>query len=140
MKKTTYLISLLMFISFFNTCGQIGNHEHKEVESMNLNSIKNNIVKQAFEAWQQGDSKLWFSFFTNDAQLYDDGKLRDFNNFSTNAIGEEWFTSLDKVENEGLSIYRKIHTKKWGDFKTYFKFYINDKEKIYRLEIGQADY
>ena len=45
-----------------------------------------------------------------------------------------------QVENEGLTLYGKFHSDKWGNFKTYFKFHINSSNKIYRLEIGQADY
>ncbi|TPN87204.1 hypothetical protein [Aquimarina algicola] len=140
MKTTIYSIYILMMVSFFSACGQQENRERKGATSTDVDMITNNTIKQAFEAWQRGNSKLWLSFFTKDARLYDDGKLRDFHKFSTHAIGEEWFISLDKIEDNGLSIYGKIHTKKWGDFKTYFKFRINDQGKIYRLDIGQADY
>ena len=50
---------------------------------MNTTILTNHVVKDAFNAWQQGDSKLWLSYFTGDAKLVDDGHLRDFKKFST---------------------------------------------------------
>ncbi|MFT3681848.1 MAG: hypothetical protein QM791_16365 [Ferruginibacter sp.] len=107
---------------------------------MDTSKLTNATVKAALEAWQNGDSKSWLSFFTADAVLYDDGSPRDFKRFSSHAIGHERFTSIDKVENNGLDIYGKFHSDQWGDFKTYFKFHINTDGKITRLDIGQASY
>lgn len=50
---------------------------------------------------------MFLSFFTNNATLYDDGSPRDFEGFVKDACGNEKFTSIDKVENNGLSI--RIH-------------------------------
>ncbi|WP_265131081.1 nuclear transport factor 2 family protein [Chryseobacterium oranimense] len=105
---------------------------------MDTNKITNNTVKEAFEAWQKGDSQLWLYFFTPDAKLLDDGNPRDFIKFSTNAIGHERFTSIDLVEDNGQSVYGQFHSDTWGNFRTYFKFHINSAGKIYLLEIGQA--
>ncbi len=79
-------------------------------------------------------------FFTADAKLFDDGNVRNLKKFSTEAIGHERFLSIDKVEDNGLSIYGHFHSDTWGDFKTYFKFHVNTNGKIDKLEIGQADY
>jgi hypothetical protein len=116
-----------------------GNNNYQKITNMDTSKITNPIVKAAFQAWQQGNSTWWTSCFTNDAQLLDDGHPRDFHKFSTQAIGHERFTSIDKVEDNGLSIYGKFHSDTWGNFKTYFKFHINNNNKIYKLEIGQAD-
>jgi hypothetical protein len=102
--------------------------------------LSNPTVKAAFQAWQEGDSTLWLSYFTADAQLLDDGHPRNFSNFSTEAIGHERFTSIDIVKDSGRSIYGQFHSDTWGDFKTYFKFHLDANSKIYKLEIGQADY
>lgn len=124
-----------------SACGQrYQNHKHQNATEMNTEKINNEIVKSAIEAWQQGDSELWLSFFTEDATLLDDGHIRNFKNFSTKAIGTERFTSIDNVEDNGLSIYGQFHSDTWGDFKTYFKFHINKERKIWQLEIGQASY
>ncbi|WP_242696492.1 hypothetical protein [Longitalea luteola] len=107
---------------------------------MDTSKLSNPIVRSAFEAWQKGDSPLWLSHFTKDAQLLDDGRPRDFQKFSTRAIGTERFTSVDIVKDSGRSVYGKFHSDTWGNFKTYFKFHIDANNKIYKLEIGQADY
>lgn len=107
---------------------------------MDTNKLKNSIVHAALDAWQKGDSKLWLSYFTPGVKLFDDGHPKDFHKFSAKAIGHERFTSVDKVEDNGTSIYGKFHSDTWGDFKTYFKFHINSDGKIDQLEIGQADY
>lgn len=121
-------------------CGQLGNHKHKVLDQMEYDKISNPKVQAAIIAWQKGDAELWRSHFTNDAQLLDDGHLRNFEKFSTEAIVQERFTSIDKVENDGLDVYGKFHSDTWGDFKTYFKFHQNNEGKFQRLEIGQAHY
>ncbi len=79
-----------------------------------------------------------FYLTSTDAKLYDDRKPRDFQKFVKDACGYERFTSIEKVENNGLDIIGNFHTENWGDFKTYFKFHINTKGKITRL-IGQEN-
>ncbi|SEP31050.1 nuclear transport factor 2 family protein [Niastella yeongjuensis] len=115
------------------------NNQSKNI-SMDTSKLSNPTVKAAFEAWQAGDSKLWLSFFTADAQLLDDGHPRNFQNFSTKAIGHERFTSVDIVKDSGRSIFGHFHSDTWGNFKTYFKFHLDANSKIYKLEIGQAEY
>ena len=107
---------------------------------MDTNKITNPIVKSAVDALQAGDKKSWFALFEGDASLYDDGNKQDFKSFFEKALGHERFTSIDKVENNGLDVYGRFHSDTWGDFKTYFKFHIGDDGKIIRLDIGQANY
>jgi len=134
-------IILLLLAGSLSACGQFyQKHSHPKVTEMETNKISNKIVKAAIEAWQQGNSELWLSFFIKDAKLMDDGKSRNFKKFSTVAIGHERFTTIDKVEDNGTSIYGQFHSDTWGDFKTYFKFHINNDGQIVQLEIGQANY
>ena len=134
-------IIILMLAGGLSSCGLFfQKHSHHKVTEMDTNKISNKIVKAAIEAWQQGNSELWLPLFTVDAKLLDDGNIRNFKKFSTKAIGHEYFTSFDKVEDNGLSIYGQFHSDTWGDFKTYFKFHINEEGQIYQLEIGQAAY
>lgn len=107
---------------------------------MNNDKLTNATVKKAIDALQAADSKAWFDLFTADAALYDDGNKMNFKSFFEKALGHERFTSIDKVENNGLDLYGKFHSDQWGDFKTYFKFHINADGKINRLDIGQASY
>ena len=106
---------------------------------MDTSKLTNETVKKALDAWQNGDSKAFLSFFATDAKLYDDGNPRDFSKFVKEACGHEKFTSIEKVENNGQDITGNFHTESWGDFKTYFKFHINAEGKINRLDIGQAN-
>lgn len=106
---------------------------------MDTSKLTNTIVKNAFEAWQKGDHQSFLSFFTTDAKLYDDGNPRNFQKFVKEAYGHERFTTIDKVENDGKDIYGNFHTESWGDFRTYFKFYLDTNDKISRLDIGQAN-
>ena len=107
---------------------------------MNTDKLTYIPVKKAIEALQTGDRETWFSLFSPGAELFDDGNKVNFKSFFEKAIGHERFTSIDKVENNGLSIYGRFHSDKWGDFKTYFTFHFNEAGKIQRLDIGQADY
>jgi hypothetical protein len=132
------MIALAVSVSV--ACQNEGNTNKVKITFMDTSKLSNPVVKAAFQAWQQGDPTLWLSYFTEDAQLLDDGHPRNFQHFSTQAIGHERFTSVDIVKDYGLSIYGKFHSDTWGNFKTYFKFHINGNNKIYKLEIGQADY
>ena len=105
---------------------------------MDTSKLTNETVKAAFNAWQKGDSQNFLSNFTTDATLFDDGNPRNFEHFVKEACGKERFTSIDKVDNNGLHIFGNFHTESWGDFKTYFKFHLNNEDKINRLDIGQA--
>jgi hypothetical protein len=124
----------------YKPAGTPGNHNHQTVTEMEFTKMSNPKVQAAIEALQQGGTAMWLSFFTANARLLDDGHPRDFKKFSTEAIGHERFTSIDRVENNGLDIYGSFHSDTWGDFKTYFKFRLNEDGKFDRLEIGQAKY
>lgn len=106
---------------------------------MNTDKLTNPIVKKAITALQAANKDDWFSLFTDKAELFDDGNKTDLSVFFNKALGHERFTSIDKVENNGLDLLGKFHSDTWGDFKTYFRFHINAEGKIDRLDIGQAD-
>ncbi|RYD69049.1 MAG: hypothetical protein EOP55_24610 [Sphingobacteriales bacterium] len=105
---------------------------------VDLSKLSNAKVKAAINALQKGDEKAWFPLFATDVKFYDDGNQLQFNNFFKKALGHERFTSIDKVENNGLDLYGNFHSDQWGDFKTYFKFQIGKDGKISRLDIGQV--
>lgn len=128
-----------IFIGLLFTCIACGQPANKS-EKLNLEKIKNQTVKKALAALQSADEAAWFSLFTDDVQLYDDGNKKNFKSFFKKAIGHERFTSIDKIENNSLLIYGKFHSDLWGNFQTYFKFEIDADGKIKRLDIGQADY
>ncbi|MCP1300513.1 nuclear transport factor 2 family protein [Chryseobacterium sp. S0630] len=135
------LCIILIMTCSLSACGQrYKGHPHKKIKSMDTSKIKNTIVKQAVEAFQASDIKKWTSLFAEDAVLLDDGNPRNLKEFSTHAITIENFVSIDKVEDNGNSVYGAFHSDEYGDFKTYFKFHFNREGKINKLEIGQADY
>jgi len=106
--------------------------------AIDLSKLTNAKVKAAIDALQKGDAKAWFALFAEEVDLYDDGNQMQFNNFFKKALGHERFTSIDKVEQNGLFVYGGFHSDQWGDFKAYFKFKINKDGKINRLDIGLA--
>jgi hypothetical protein len=69
--------------------------------------------------------------------MVDWGSPRDFAGFSDDAVGHERFTSIDRVDNNGLNVYGSFHSGRWGDFKTCFKFHPGSGGKFVRLDIGQ---
>jgi hypothetical protein len=105
---------------------------------MKTNALTNSIVKAAIEVLQKGDQKAWSALFELDAGLYDDGSPRSLNEFTRDAFGHERFTSIDRVESNGLELTGAFHSDQWGDFQTYFKFQLSPAGKINRLDIGQA--
>jgi hypothetical protein len=107
---------------------------------MDTSKITNSTARKAIDALQAADKTAWFALFAPGAELYDDGNKMNFRDFFEKAIGHEYFTSIDKVEDNGLSVYGKFHSDTWGDFKTYFKFRLTPEGKIGRLDIGQASY
>lgn len=115
------------------------NNNFTKPQTMDLHKITNVKVKDAVEALQSGDES-WYSFFTEDPDMTDDGSKVDFRSFFSKALGDEKFLSIDKVENEGRDIYGNFKAGRWGTFKTYFKFHQNEDGKFDRLDIGQSNY
>lgn len=132
------IISPLLLTFNLEAFGQTSQHAPKN--NMNYQLITNNVARSAIKAWQDADVTKWLSLFTPGAQLYDDGSPRDFQDFSTHAMGEEYFLSFDKIKDQGNTVYGHFHTKKYGDFKACFHFHINKGGKITRLDISQVNY
>ena len=67
--KLSKIVCLLVLTCSLSSCGQIhNNHKHQNLSKMESGKLKNLTVIAAFNAWQNGDTELWISFFTNDAQ------------------------------------------------------------------------
>jgi hypothetical protein len=135
MRLIIYTLSMMLIASTVHA-----GHHLQYQNTMNTEQLANPTIKKAINALQVGDKAEWFSLFSSDAELYDDGHKVNFRSFFEKALGHERFTSIDKIENKGLDLYGKFHSDQWGDFKTYFKFQINSAGKITRLDIGQANY
>jgi len=105
---------------------------------MDTTPITNEIVKQAIDALQAGDKTAWYTLFTEDPEFTDDGNKRDFRTFFDNAIGREYFLSIDEITDNGRSIVGDFNAGQWGTFKVYFRFHLNTANRINRLDIGQV--
>ena len=105
---------------------------------ISTDELKNPTVKAAIDALQKGDRNAWSALFEPDAKLYDDGSPRSLETFTKEALGHEKFTTIEKVENDGLDLIGGFHSDQWGDFRTYFRFHLAPSGKIKRLDIGQA--
>jgi hypothetical protein len=101
-------------------------------------ALTNPTVKAAIKALQTGDRAAWSALFEPAAKLYDDGTARSLEKFTRDALGHERFTSIDRVENDGLDLVGGFHSDRWGEFRTYFRFQLSPSGKIKRLDIGQA--
>jgi len=108
----------------------------------NIEAIKNEITRAAIEAINEQDRNAWYSAFSEDAKLFDEGTERDFKRWSDNEIfgsDPSWVVSILKVEREGLTVYCKFHSGKWGEFKIYMHFTIMERG-ITRLDTGLINY
>ncbi|MCW3466217.1 hypothetical protein [Chitinophaga nivalis] len=116
-------------------------NDKKTTSAMNTEQLTNPLVKAAIVAMTNGDRTTWTELFTPDAIFTDDGHTGSISAFTAGVFGKgkEHFTRIDKVANDGLDIYGQYHSDQWGDFKTFFKFGITNG-KIFRLDVGQADY
>ncbi|WP_228728578.1 hypothetical protein [Chryseobacterium endalhagicum] len=104
---------------------------------MDLSKITDETVRQAVQALQDGDQS-WYTYFTENSVMTDDGNTVDFKSFFSNALGKEKFLTIDKVENDGKNIYGNFQAGKWGTFPVFFRFHKNNEGKFDRLDIGQA--
>lgn len=142
-----YLIPLLAAHLCFSACNarpgaaqqQTKTTSTQKQNTMDLSKISDETVKQAMAALQNGD-QAWYTYFTENPVMTDDGNTVDFKNFFEKALGKEHFLSIDKVENEGRDIYGNFKAGQWGTFKVFFKFHKNESGKFDRLDIGQAKY
>ncbi|WP_407478696.1 hypothetical protein [Elizabethkingia anophelis] len=105
---------------------------------MDLSKITNEQVKSAIEALQNGD-KSWYTYFTENPEMTDDGHQVNFKSFFAKALGNEKFLNIDKVENNGKTVCGNFKAGQWGTFRVFFKFHENATGKFERLDIGQAN-
>lgn len=143
--KIKILVTVLMVSFAFTACGQTDKTNStqktntKKEHKMDLSKLTKETVRNAIEALQDNNKKIWFSYFSDDVVFTDDGNKRDFKSFFDNAFNhKERFLTIEKVENDGMHITGDFYAGQWGTFKVFFKFHQNSKGEFDRLDIGQV--
>lgn len=109
---------------------------------LSLSAIGNPVVKSAIEAMNGREKERWFELFSDKPAFTDDGIPRDFVKWCEEELFGSWsarLISVDKVEDGGLTLHARYHSDKWGDFKTFWRFVVEDG-RISRLDVGATDY
>src|SRR3954467_13615956 len=79
MHSSTVFIAVALLTGCMGVAAQKeNNNNNSKTITVDTSKLSNPTVKAAFQAWQEGDSTLWLSYFTADAQLLDDGHPRNF--------------------------------------------------------------
>ncbi len=107
-----------------------------------LGTISNPVVRSAVEALNGRDKKRWFELFSEKPEFSDDGIARDLVKWCEEELFgsyRAYLTSIDKVEDDGLTFYARYHSDKWGDFKTFWRFAL-ENDRISRLDVGATEY
>lgn len=102
--------------------------------------LENPTVGKAIDALQNGNARAWLSLFVKNAILYDLGNEMTAGEFIEKSIGREYFTHIDKTEDDGLSVFGSFHTDQWGDYQVCFRFRLDEEGMVHRLDVLQAAY
>jgi hypothetical protein len=109
---------------------------------LGLNSIGNPTVRSAVVALNGRDRTGWFGLFTEKPKFSDDGIPRDLVKWCEEELfgsSVAHIVSIDKVEDGGLTFYARYHSDKWGDFKTFWRFVLEDG-RVSKLDVGATEY
>lgn len=107
-----------------------------------LSAIGNAVVRSVIVALNSKDKGRWFELFSAKPKFSDDGIPCEFVKWCDDELfgsANAHIISIDKVEDGGLTLYAKYHSDKWGDFKTFWKFIVEDG-KVLRLDVGATEY
>jgi hypothetical protein len=87
-----------------------------------LDKLSNPLVKSAVKAMSDNDRESWMKLFSPKAVISDDGKEREFIQWSDSEIfgrlrayivlgkSRGYFKRIDKEDHQGLSVYGFFHT------------------------------
>jgi hypothetical protein len=106
-----------------------------------LSAVGNPVVRSAIVALNDRDKKRWFEIFLKPA-FTDDGIPHDFAEWCEEELfgsSRAWILSIDRVEDGGLTFFARYHSDKWGDFKTFWRFVLEDG-RITKLDVGATSY
>ena len=114
----------------------------KGLPQPDLSMIDNPSVRSAIEALNQRDKKRWFEQFSDELAFTDDGIPQDFARWCDEELFgsfKAYLVAIDKVDDKGLTFYGRYHSDKWGDFKTFWRFVV-ENGKISKLDVGATNY
>lgn len=106
---------------------------------MKLNELSQPVVRAALEAVNARNRQAWFDLFANHALLTDDGSPHDYRQWADSELFGQYRCRIDSINREeenGTLIHSDFHSERWGDFKTFWKFTL-ENGKISRLDVGQ---
>jgi hypothetical protein len=109
---------------------------------LGLGAVSSPVVRSAIGALNGRDEKLWFDLFSEKPEFSDDGIPRDLVRWCEEELfgsSRAYLISIDRVEDGGLTFYARYHSDKWGDFKTFWRFVVEDG-RISKLDVGATDY
>ena len=109
---------------------------------LGLGAISNPVVRSAIDALDGRDKRRWFELFSEKPEFSDDGIPRDLVEWCEEELfgsSLAYLISIDKVEDGGLAFCARYHSDRWGDFKTFWRFVV-EEGKISRLDVGATDY
>jgi hypothetical protein len=108
---------------------------------VDLSAVGNPVVRSAILALNDRDRKRWFELFSKPA-FTDDGITHDFAEWCEEELfgsSRVRILSIDKVEEGGLTFYASYHSDKWGDFKTFWRFVL-ENGRVTKLDVGATSY
>jgi hypothetical protein len=108
---------------------------------LDLSAIGNSVVRSAIVALNGRDKKGWLDLFSKPA-FTDDGIPQDFAKWCEEELfgsSRGRIISIDKVEDGGLTFYASYHSDKWGDFKTFWRFVV-ENGRVSKLDVGATSY
>lgn len=104
--------------------------------------ISDSTVRSVIDALQARDRERWFGLFSEGAKFSDDGIPSDLEEWCEDELfgsAQAYLTSIDRVEDGGLTFYARYHSDKWGDFKTFWRFVL-EEGKVGRLDVVATSY
>ncbi len=109
---------------------------------LGLDLVRDPVVRSAVEALNGRDKRGWFRLFSEKPKFSDDGIPSDLVEWCEEELfgtALAYIISIDRVEQGGLTIYARYHSDKWGDFRTFWRFVVQNG-RISRLDVGATDY
>ena len=92
---------------------------------LDTTQLGNALVRTAVIAMNAGDRDAWFAAFAPNATLTDDGHRQDFRQWSEDEIfgeGRGHLISIERQEDNGLTLFGHFNSAQWGSFNTVFRF------------------